>query len=178
MHKNANDLTMNNCGHQTSMNDYEQLWTFMNDYEQTLNIYEWMWTTMNVCKWLWMILNMNDHEWLWTIVNIEWTWIIMRFLNDIYEQFMNMNRKRSMSENKKWSISENEKQSMKNEWFENDQHLGKNCTFSIKLILCIPWVTTFPPLSVPTNLEFKSIFLVFNVEAQVHPESSASQPIL
>jgi hypothetical protein len=36
-------------------------------------------------------------------------------------------------------------------------------------------MTIFPPLLVPTNFKFKFIFLIFNVEAEVHLESNASQ---
>jgi hypothetical protein len=66
---------------------------------------------------------------------------------------------------------------MSDEQSVNDEHLGTICAFSIKFIMCVPWVTTNLPLSVPTNFKFKPIFLILNVEAQAHPKSSASQPI-
>jgi hypothetical protein len=36
-------------------------------------------------------------------------------------------------------------------------------------------MTMSPPLLVPTNLKFKPIFPILNVEAQVHPKSNVSQ---
>lgn len=64
---------------------------------------------------------------------------------------MNVNKKQSMSENEKWSVNENEEQSMSDKWSMNDEYLETICAYSIKLILCIPWVTTFLPLSIPTK---------------------------
>jgi hypothetical protein len=34
-----------------------------------------------------------------------------------------------------------------------------------------------PPLLVPTNLKFRPIFPILNVEAQAHPKSNVSQPV-
>jgi ABC-type antimicrobial peptide transport system ATPase subunit len=36
-------------------------------------------------------------------------------------------------------------------------------------------MTITPPLLVPANLKFRPIFLILNVEAEIHPKSNVSQ---
>jgi hypothetical protein len=88
-----------------------------------------------------------------------------------------------MTESKEWNLwvsvsecewSKNKKKSMNDEWslneqYVNDKHLGTICAFFVKWIICILWLTMSPPLLIPTNLKFKPIFPILNVEVQAQP---------
>jgi hypothetical protein len=103
---------------------------------------------------------------LWMIVNDKWTWMIVKFLTNLYEWFVIKSEEWSMNESEEWSMSE--EQFVNDKQFVNEKHLGVICAFSIRLIMFISWVIMFLHLLVPTNFKFKPIFLVFYVEVHAH----------
>jgi hypothetical protein len=55
-------------------------------------------------------------------MNIEWTWVIARLLNDFCEWFVNVSKEWFVSERKDWFMNENEEQfvSESEEWYVSE----------------------------------------------------------